>query len=231
MMAVPTRTVVRLLIAFREKRERIETALLTSPDAPGLLREQARLAVQARLFLGDTSDLATLDDFQGLAISQLSRTGRDLRGRDFSDAHIGRLLLASAELRGANLDRLTASEADLRMARLDGAGLAGTQFSGANLEGASFRNDVGPDASFVKANLNRAVFDGASFPGASFQGAKLIDTTFSGARLTGADLSGSDLRGATFKDAFFDCGTRLPGGLTPQKLEMLPTYPQAAPCR
>ena len=146
-----------------------------------------------------------------------------------------------ADLRGANLDGQSAAGIDLTTGRFDGARMAGARFDRTVLRGASLRGVIGPNASFAGAVLDGAAFDGASLHGADFHGAKLIGATFTGARLLEADLSGADLggadlsradiRGANFKGAFFDCGTRLPRGQTPQRLEMVPAEPMAPPCR
>ena len=158
---------------------------------------------------------------------------------------IGKLPVRSAEpiadLRGANLDGQSATGFNLIEGRFDKASMAGARFDRAVLRGASLRGVVGSDASFAEAILDGAAFDGASLPSSDFRGAKLIGAIFTGAHLAGADLSGADLggadlshadiRGASFKNALFDCGTRLPRGQTPQRLEMLPAEPMAPPCR
>lgn len=146
-----------------------------------------------------------------------------------------------ADLRGANLDGQSATDLDLTAGCFDKARMGNARFDRTVLRGASLRGVVGPDASFAGAVLDGAALDGASLPGANFRGAKLIDATLTGAHLVGADLSGADLggadltradiRGANLKDAIFDCGTRLPRGQTPQRLEMVPVESAAPPCR
>lgn len=199
----------------------------------GIVRNVAVIEGERVLTGGDSADLSALPDIA----SQLERIG----GAACTGKSPVRSAVPTADLRGANLDGQSATGIDFTAGRFDKASMGGARFDQTVLRGASLRGVMGPNASFAGAVLNGAALDGASLPGANFRGAKLIGATFTGARLVGADLSGADLggadlsradvRGASFKDAFFDCGTRLPRGQTPQKLEMVPAEPTAPPCR
>lgn len=222
---------------FEEAKAAVTRAQALAPSDA----EAIRLGVQARLLAGDTAVLDTLRDVRGLTIPVFDRSGRDLRRMDLSQARVGTLKLAGADVRGADLQGLRASTADLADARLDGAKMAGVRLGGASLPRASLRGVAGPDASFAGADLSGAALDGASLPGANFRRAKLIGATFNGARLIGADFTGADLdgadlsradlRGASFEDAYYGCSTRFPRGLTPQGLGMYLAEPSAPPCR
>ncbi|MBP0494217.1 pentapeptide repeat-containing protein [Pararoseomonas indoligenes] len=180
-------------------------------------------------------------DFSDARFGFLDLSGADLRGVRFTGALVGLLRLSGADLRGADLAGLSVQELTLDKARLDGTNIVGIDLSRHDLREASLRGVIGPDARLGGARLSGADLSGASLPGANLSRALLVNARFENARLvganlyrsdlSGADLSRADIRGAAFDEAFFDCRTRLPRGITPQSLGMFAADPSAPRCQ
>jgi uncharacterized protein YjbI with pentapeptide repeats len=120
---------------------------------------------------------------RGLVVQFLAEARLLRRGKDGS----ARVLVFSADLRGADLSEAYLDEAYLVGANLSGAILhEEVNLSGANLRG---------------ANVGRANLSGARLVGADFRGANLGKADLRGANLSGARLVGANLRGVDFREA------------------------------
>ena len=166
----------------------------------------------------------------------------NLRGRDFGDAELGFVDLASADLQDASFDGAKLAWADLRSANLKDAVLNATSLYGADLRdadlqgtamemvslfsvdlrGANLRDarlgcqDCNRVSSLINSNLK-----GADLRGAHFGNSFIDATVFDEADLRGADLAVArglprSLRGALYNDS-----TRWPERIDPREWEMV----------
>lgn len=131
--------------------------------------------------------------------------GAMLPGADFEDAKLERTSFKGAALRGVRMKNASLLVADL----------SGTQWDGADLSGADLRG----------ANANAAVLRGVSLRGAQI-GFSIGDYDIGDWR--GADLSESDLADVRWGPILTDCRTRLPPGLRPETLPLLPVWDQCS---
>jgi Pentapeptide repeats (8 copies) len=106
--------------------------------------------------------------------SVVSTAGPALSGVDYTQAMVGNVSFAGANLRGARLEHL-----DLRGQGFQRANASGAVFAGSLLNG---------------ANLSHADLRGADLRDTCLRGAIL-----SGAKLAGADFTGADVTGATVR--------------------------------
>jgi uncharacterized protein YjbI with pentapeptide repeats len=121
------------------------------------------------------------------AESQVSLSGQDLRGKDFTQQQLSKANFAKADL----------SEARLVEADLAGANFSETRLERANLTRANLRG----------ANLTGSIAAEASFLGTNLQGATLKQTSLRRTKLVGAQVSldslaQCDLFGAALPTAF-----------------------------
>jgi hypothetical protein len=136
---------------------------------------------------------------------QLLRKGEDqrlnlmstnLRGADFSGAHLERANLWGAQLQEADLRGAQLQRAVLRDAPLQGAKLQKAQLQGADLGGAQLQQ-----AQLQGAQLQQAILLEAQLQFAILQDARLQGATLQKAQLQGADLRGAQLQGANLLEA------------------------------
>lgn len=239
----------RALLLLRRHDEAI-TTLERAASLPASGSEAARLIDQARLLAGDRAVLAWLRDFSGIEADRVDITGLPLRSADFSEARLGHLRAARADLRGANLTGLrvgrehwpdpTAQDANLQGADLRGirgerlvmhrSMLDGARLEDARLEGASLSGSSMERARLAGADLRGAGLDRVSLVGADLRHARLARANLSFSDLRGADLRGADLRGADLFSAFHDCRTRFPAGFDPDA-QGLPRRTEGCPTR
>ncbi len=130
----------------------------------------------------------------------------DFHHAQLSNAQLGYLSLAHANLAGADL-----GGAGLNYTRLHAANLAGTDLAGASLVYAGLRDADLTGADLTKArlsntNLTRANLSHVNLSGAVLADAKLTDASFFGANLTGAVLAGEQIPGLSFATATLSGG-------------------------
>lgn len=172
----------------RLDRSRLDDADLTGADLTGASFEGASLR-QARLGCIESK---AANGQTGAVASCVAARGADFRSAD----------LEAAVFAGADLTDALLTEAKADRAVFRGATLRGTRFSDALLSNADFSGGVDArGASFVKAALQGARFDGSNLVEADLSSAQLTAASFDGATLEGARLGGADLTAATFRTA------------------------------
>lgn len=153
-------------------------------------------------------------------LQNISFTGADLRGLDFSLLHFENVHFADAKLSRKEVETLL-PHARQKKVFLRGMNVQGADFSARLLN----RKDIGivklvrvnfenldlRETNFKNANLGQADFDGANLQGTNFEGAllkgawlrncNLVNTDMIGVDLTEAQLENSDLRGADLRNA------------------------------
>jgi uncharacterized protein YjbI with pentapeptide repeats len=120
----------------------------------------------------------------------------DMRGASFKGADLGYSVMDYADLRAATMMVVQQSGVSMIDHVTKGDGFGGVDFSNSSLR----------NASFGKAQLERANFNGALLLGTSFRGAKLSDATFTGAVLMGVNITEINLPREVFADCVFDPG-------------------------
>lgn len=146
--------------------------------------------------------------YAGEDLTGFDLSGKNLQGCDFSGA-----VMENTNLRGANLTG----------ANLKGAILTAATLAGAVLEKADLSGCIGPNASFVQANLKEADLSDADFSASDFSeadlchailkaaifseakmcGAKCLETQASEAQFVETDLSTADFSGSELSQADF----------------------------
>lgn len=181
-------------------------------------------------------------------IERLKVTGKceacDLRGANFSDAHLAGVNLILSDLRGAVFKYATLTKANLGGALLQGANLTGAYLEqsdlghgdlrgatllNANLEGANLEEAILSSVDLRSANLQHANFGDAQLnstnladanlknaraSNAKMNNAYLKNANLEGAHLQGASLQNADLTGAKLQGAKLD-GADLRGARMP----------------
>ena len=173
-------------------------------------------AAQARLEFG-RANLAD-SDWTDAVLGRVNVAGADLTGACLRGALIGRLNAARAQFQRASLGELKAPwasflGADLTGANLSGAKLDHADFQEAKVEGLSLRNAHLDSSDFVGVDLRRVDLRGASLCEANLsacnlEGTYLRDAQLARAMLTSARLTASRMPQADLRGANL-CGAEL----------------------
>lgn len=191
-------------------------------------------------------------DFTGADLRGADFSGATLRAVQFTNARLAQARFDGLQradgtrFHGADASQTSFKKANLVDTWFDGAELAGADFDGAKLEqtsfkGAALRGVRMKNASLRVADLSGTQWDGADLSGADLRGAKANGAVLRGVSLRGAQIGFSiggydigDWRGADLSDAdladvrwspiLTDCRTRLPPGLRPETLPLLPVW-------
>jgi len=143
-----------------------------------------------------------------LALADLSRA--NLRGADLSFVYLQQADLEDADLRMAYLSKAHLERADMKAAHMQDAYFGEAQMRRADLRSAQLSGAILADADLQDADLTFAQLDGAILSNAN-----LADAVLFGASLRGANLEfAQNLTQSQINDAFIDCSTILPAGIT-----------------
>ena len=146
---------------------------------------------------------------------------RNLRGAVFDWGSFPRVDFDGADLEGAYFFATQLDRSSFRGAKLNHSLFAFAKANGAMFDCLVQTRTTGCEtpselqrASFIRAEVVGATFEGSELQGSIFQQAKLQGTTFTGSWLSGADFMGAQLQGSTFKGAWLD-GANLTGAALP----------------
>ncbi|MGA8809567.1 MAG: pentapeptide repeat-containing protein [Thermoanaerobaculia bacterium] len=185
--------------------------LLTSPHGDSLVRETINDDA-LRGVLG--ADLRGKDlryaNARGAFLVRADLTRVNLRGADLSLTYLQEANLEDANLRMAYLSKAQMDRADLKAARMQDAYLGDARMQRADLRSAQLTDAILVDADLQDADLTFAQLDGAILSNANLANAVLFGTSLHGANLEFA----RNLTQAQINDAFTDCSTILPVGMT-----------------
>ncbi len=196
-------------------------SLLAQHERYVLGRGWVRASFKGALLDGADLSNRALDeaDFTGASLTGVNLNGArltraslycaDLRQTSLHHARLEQADIRGACFRGADLSHAVLDNADLRTAKMMLVGAGGVSvvnhgkdhngFGGVDFSNCSLRH-----ASFGKAKLDGAVFDGALLVGTNFRGARLTQASFTGAVLMGVNLIELNLPSETFAGCIFD---------------------------
>lgn len=160
--------------------------------------EYVKADLQDRDFSG--LDLSGLD-FSGATFARAKFIGTSLRGTVLRGCDLTHTTCTQADFTSAVLDDADLAAATLAGARLRGASIAATTMAGLDLEGVDFGAAVGTMPDFSGANLAGASFVEANLPRALLKKARLEKADFSRASLPAAVMESVQAAGANFADA------------------------------
>ncbi|HEV7484660.1 MAG TPA: pentapeptide repeat-containing protein [Thermoanaerobaculia bacterium] len=147
---------------------------------------------------------------RGAFLVRADLTRANLRGADLSFAYLQEANLEDANLRMAYLSRAQMDRADMKAARMQDAYLGEARMRRADLRSAQLTDAILVDADLQDADLTFGQLDGAILSNANLANAVLFGTSLHGANLEFA----RNLTQAQINDAFTDCSTILPVGMT-----------------
>jgi uncharacterized protein YjbI with pentapeptide repeats len=186
--------------------------LLTSPHGDLSLARETIDDDALRGVLG--ADLRGKDlryaNARGAFLVRADLTRANLRGADLSLAYLQEANLEDANLRMAYLSKAQLDRADLKAARLQDAYLGDARMRRADLRSAQLTDAILAEADLQDADLTFAQLDGVILSNANLANAVLFGTSLHGANLEFA----KNLTQAQINDAFTDCSTILPVGMT-----------------
>jgi uncharacterized protein YjbI with pentapeptide repeats len=164
---------------------------------------------------------------RGAFLARADLSNANLRGADLSYAYLQQADLEGAHLMLAYLSRARMEKADMKAADLEDAYLGEAQLQHADLRSARLTGALLVDADLRDADLSFAQLDGAILSNAN-----LANAVFFGAALQGANLEfAHNLTQAQINDAFTDCSTILPAGITRPQLCAAPPLAAVADVR
>jgi len=147
---------------------------------------------------------------RGAFLVRADLTRANLRGADLSYAYLQEANLEDANLRMAYLSKAQMDRADMKAAHLQDAYLGEARMRRADLRSAQLTDALLVDADLQDADLTFSQLDGAILSNANLANAVLF-----GASLHGANLEfARNLTQAQINDAFIDCSTILPAGMS-----------------
>jgi uncharacterized protein YjbI with pentapeptide repeats len=147
---------------------------------------------------------------RGAFLVRADLTRANLRGADLSYAYLQEANLEDANLRMAYLSKAQMDRADMKAAHLQDAYLGEARMRRADLRSAQLTDAILVDADLQDADLTFGQLDGAILSNANLANAVLFGTSLHGANLEFA----RNLTQAQINDAFTDCSTILPVGMT-----------------
>lgn len=126
--------------------------------------------------------------FDGARMRDASFTKAKVDGASFVRVDLARSDLSAVSGEGVDFSHADLTSAELRMSKLRAA-----RFDEACLVEVNAQKIVAPDASFAKANLQRAALRGAKLKGCNLQGAQLDDCDLRDTDLENANVADADL--------------------------------------
>lgn len=140
--------------------------------------------------------------------SNISLSGMDLSGLDFSYTIMNGIHMWEGNLEGANLSHASIRDADILFVNLSCVNIEETDFSGSHISECTFNGCHGNNANFFSVHMNCCHFENAVLNNTNYLMADVLDSCFDGSELTNAGFVDTDLDNTSFintnlKDACF----------------------------